>query len=53
MISLGLDWTNLHGQPHTLVTSMRSYAWCDPTNPTWHIRYGWLIATTKRYLLPL
>jgi hypothetical protein len=34
MITLGLDWANLHGQSHTLVTSMRSYAWCDPTNLT-------------------
>jgi hypothetical protein len=40
VIGLGLDWANLHGKPHTVATSIRSYALCVPTNRMSHIRYG-------------
>jgi hypothetical protein len=34
MISFCLDWANLHGTPHTVATSIRSYALCVPMNRT-------------------
>ncbi len=34
MVSLRLDWSNLHDQPQTVLTSTRSYARCVPTNLT-------------------
>lgn len=34
MISFRLDWANLHGTPHTVVTSIRSCVLCVPMNRT-------------------